>query len=140
MNIIALNSEYAEPAFTKAKWWKYILSALVDGGVCFITLHLPVVQYVSIGCAIAASNSFFNWIDNNSASSPLQEESISMTYLQKEEWTGEGASAGTLHNTIWKFIDSSAVAESFKQNLRAGLTVANASARLWNTESAVSDE
>ena len=31
---------------------------------------------------------------------PLLEESISMTYLQNEEWTGEGASAGILHNTV----------------------------------------
>lgn len=240
-DIIALNSEYSEPVVTKAKWWKYILSALVDGGTCFIALYIPLVQYVSIGCAITASNLFFNWIDNESVSAPLLEESISMTCLQKEEWIGEGASAGTLHNTVivnlyneygenfyevpdtvmacriakelsiltnqdstllyssiidnldvinecvdscttdtsiheyigflkrrfpentqqltvfepilegllkvnpienegeyvdrvMCIIDSSAVAEPVKQNLREGLTVANASARLWNTE------
>lgn len=40
------------------------------------------------------------WIDNKVESVPLLEESISMTYLQNEEWTGEGASAGILHNTV----------------------------------------
>lgn len=43
---------------------------------------------------------FFDWIDNKVESVPLLEESISMTYLQNEEWTGEGASAGILHNTV----------------------------------------
>ncbi len=43
---------------------------------------------------------FFDWIDDKVESVPLLEESISMTYLQNEEWTGEGASAGILHNTV----------------------------------------
>ncbi len=58
------------------------------------------MQNVSVACAIAASNRFFDWIDNKVESVPLLEESISMTYLQNEEWTGEGASAGILHNTV----------------------------------------
>lgn len=241
-DIIALNSEYPEQVVTKAGWWKYILTALVDGGACYVSLQIPILQYASITCAIAASNRFFDWIDNKKVeSAPLLDNSISMTYLQKEEWTGEGSSAGILHNTVItnlydkygeKFyeapdtimacriakevsvltnqdstllylslidnfdvikecvdscttdtsiheyiaflkrrfpensqqltifepileglqkvnpienkgeyvdrvmciIDSSAVAEPIKHNLREGLTVANASARLWNTE------
>ena len=58
------------------------------------------MQNVSVACAIAASNRFFDWIDDKVESVPLLGESISMTYLQNEEWTGEGASAGILHNTV----------------------------------------
>ncbi|MDY3835122.1 MAG: hypothetical protein SOZ87_08710 [Candidatus Cryptobacteroides sp.] len=73
---------------------------LSQGKFFFVALQIPIVQNVSVACAIAASNRFFDWIDDKVESVPLLEESISMTYLQNEEWTGEGASAGILHNTV----------------------------------------
>ena len=73
---------------------------LSQGKFFFVASQIPIVQNVSVACAIAASNRFFDWIDDKVESVPLLEESISMTYLQNEEWTGEGASAGILHNTV----------------------------------------
>lgn len=99
-DIIALNFQYPEPVETKARWWKYILTALVDGGVCFASLHIPMLQLCPLTCAITASVCFFNWIDNKVESAPLLDKSISMTHLQNEEWVGNGSSAGTLHNTV----------------------------------------
>ena len=37
-------------------------------------------------------------------------------------------------------IDNSSVQQSIKEDLKSGLTIANASARLWNTETIEKDE
>lgn len=74
-------------------------SALVDGGTCFIVLRVPYLQQQPITLAIVASYYFYKWLDEK-VPEPLLEESVSMTNLKKEQWTGEGSSAGILHNTV----------------------------------------
>lgn len=41
---------------------------------------------------------------------------------------------------IMSVIDNSSVQQSIKEDLKSGLTIANASARLWNTETIEKDE
>ena len=73
---------------------------LSQGKFFFFFFQIPIVQNVSVACAIAASNRFFFCFYGKVESVPLLEGSFFMTYLQNEEWTGEGASAGILHNTV----------------------------------------
>lgn len=92
------------PAATRARWWKYLCTAIADAGVSLIPGS-------SIGTGIAASSMVWTMLKEfktkqvtRSASEPvisIRDTSIALTYLESPEWKKyDSDSDGYLHNRV----------------------------------------
>jgi len=97
-DLLALNNEmFGEQIETKAKWWKYLLTAIADAGVGLITGN--------IGYAISASSLTWTVFKNSVETSEgaenhsINDDKIALAYLEIAD-EEEELNDGTIHNKV----------------------------------------